>query len=92
MALGEIPSIAPYADALGAADLTLAAIREGWKAPSPNLYLKYWLLWTYPHSGLRTLPGFKELLREAGFVDYWRQSGNWADACKPVGDDDFECR
>ena len=30
-------------------------------------------------------------MREAGLADYWRQSGNWADFCGPVGEDDFEC-
>ena len=32
-----------------------------------------------------------DLVREAGFVDYWRATGNWADYRKPVGTDDFEC-
>jgi hypothetical protein len=30
-------------------------------------------------------------MREAGLADYWRQSGKWADSCRPVGEDDFEC-
>ncbi len=30
-------------------------------------------------------------MREAGLADYWRQSGQWADSCGPVGEDDFEC-
>ena len=37
-------------------------------------------------------PRFKELMREAGLADYWRQSGKWADFCRPVGEDDLECR
>ena len=24
-------------------------------------------------------------------VEYWRESGNWGDYCRPVGADDFEC-
>ena len=31
------------------------------------------------------------LMRETGLVDYWRQTGEWGDVCRPVGDDDFEC-
>ncbi|MEP7246499.1 MAG: TIR domain-containing protein [Gammaproteobacteria bacterium] len=49
-------------------------------------------LWRPIIKGVRRLPGFKTLLREQGFVDYWRKSGNWGDFCKPVGADDFECR
>ena len=26
-----------------------------------------------------------------GLVDYWRQTGDWGDVCRPAGDDDFEC-
>jgi tetratricopeptide (TPR) repeat protein len=49
-------------------------------------------LWRPINTSVRRLPGFKALLREQGFVDYWRKSGNWGDFCKPLGDDDFECR
>lgn len=47
-------------------------------------------LW-YPHfSDMRRLDGFKELARDVGFVDYWRKY-EWADHCRPLGYDDFEC-
>ncbi|MEE8295352.1 MAG: hypothetical protein V3R64_06540 [Sphingomonadales bacterium] len=36
-------------------------------------------------------PLFKSLVRRAGLYDYWKTSGNWADDCRPIGDDDFEC-
>jgi TolB-like protein len=39
----------------------------------------------------RRLPGFKELLRDVGLVEYWRKTGHWGDYCHPVGDDDLEC-
>jgi TolB-like protein/tetratricopeptide (TPR) repeat protein len=85
------PSVRHYADALGDADLALAAMRSMWKGRSPS-YEDYWELWLTPYSGMRSLPGFKELMREVGLVDYWRQTGDWGDVCRPVGDDDFECR
>jgi TolB-like protein len=42
---------------------------------------------------LRTLPQFKDLLRERGVVDYWRATGNWGDYCQPIAgtESDFEC-
>jgi hypothetical protein len=48
-------------------------------------------LWRPLHKRMRQLPGFKDLLRERGLVDYWRQTGKWGDYCRPLGDDDFTC-
>jgi hypothetical protein len=84
------PAIAEAADALGDADLALASLRGMWKGRSQN-YEDFWLLWTAPYSAMRTLPGYKALMRETGLADYWRQTGDWGDVCRPVGDDDFEC-
>jgi hypothetical protein len=39
----------------------------------------------------RRTEGFKALVRDLGLVDYWRASGSWADFCRPIGADDFEC-
>jgi TolB-like protein/Tfp pilus assembly protein PilF len=33
---------------------------------------------------------FRDFLRKSGLYDYFRQTG-WPDACRPIGDDDFEC-
>jgi hypothetical protein len=41
-------------------------------------------------SDVRNMPGFKKFVRDMGLVDYWREYG-WADLCKQVGQDDFEC-
>jgi tetratricopeptide (TPR) repeat protein len=48
------------------------------------------LIWNRTMSDLRRTPRFKDLAREIGLVDYWREFG-WADDCRPVGSDDFEC-
>jgi hypothetical protein len=40
---------------------------------------------------VRSLPEFKRLTRELHLVDYWRNTGNWGQFCRPSGADDFEC-
>ena len=47
--------------------------------------------WHPVMSDVRRLPEFKTLVTQIGLVDYWREIG-WADACRPVGEDDFECQ
>jgi hypothetical protein len=48
-------------------------------------------MWRPIHKEMRGLPGFKDLVRDYGLVDYWRKSGNWGDYCHPVSDNDFKC-
>ena len=47
-------------------------------------------LWHPLLADARKLPAFKDLMRDIGLVDYWREFG-WPDLCRPVGTDDFEC-
>jgi TolB-like protein len=47
-------------------------------------------LWRPVMQDVRHLPGFKDLVRKWGLVDYWKQYG-WGEHCKPVGADDFVC-
>ena len=78
------------ADALGDRDLALTMLRS-YVTRSRGTTGTWWQPWLLVHSGVRADPRFKELMREAGLADYWRQSGKWADFCGPVGEDDFEC-
>jgi len=48
-------------------------------------------LWAPINEKMRRLPAFKDLVRDLGLVDYWRNSGKWGDFCRPLGHDDFEC-
>ncbi|RPH98595.1 MAG: hypothetical protein EHM68_03860 [Lysobacterales bacterium] len=74
--------VAPaWAAYLGDAELALDLMR---KAPDP------WAFWMPHNAEVRQLDGFKDLLRDVGLVDYWRESG-WGDYCKPTSEEDFEC-
>jgi hypothetical protein len=55
-------------------------------ANKPRAYA-FW----YPQMrDVRRLPGFKRVMRDAGFVDYWNEFG-WPEACRRTSGDDFEC-
>lgn len=95
---GEVSYMwANVADALGDADLAVAALRKELEAQGgfkdgAMAQFPYVAFWNIPYSGARTRADFKKLLVQAGVVDYWRQTGRWGDGCAPVGADDFQCR
>jgi TolB-like protein len=76
-----------FADAFGEKDLALSALRRAAVDFGADT-----ALWMPKQSGMRSDPRFKEILRAAGLVDYFRSSGKWGDFCMPLGADDFECR
>lgn len=71
---------------LGAPELALDAMDEAIAAVATAS----WNLWRPVLSEMRALPGFKEMVRRHGFVDYWREYG-WPDLCRPLAGQDFEC-
>jgi hypothetical protein len=40
---------------------------------------------------LHAIPRTKEIMRESRLPEYWREIG-WPERCRPIGDDDFECK
>ena len=68
-------------------DLSLSGIRRAFveaKAMPLNV------IWLPVMAPVRKDPRFKDIVRDAGLVDYWRESGDWGDFARPLGDDDFE--
>jgi adenylate cyclase len=48
-------------------------------------------IWAPPSASLRKTEHFKEFVRQARLVEYWRARG-WPEFCHPVGTDDFACQ
>jgi adenylate cyclase len=80
--------IAEWASYFGEFELALQCCRESVGSNSEFI----WTIWQPIHEGMRQLPEFKDFVRELGLVDYWRTSGKWSDFCRPVDEDDFECK
>jgi TolB-like protein/thioredoxin-like negative regulator of GroEL len=72
----------------GDADLAIALFREEYFERGGSSTA---LLWHPMMAEARRGDGFKTLVRDLGLVDHWRESGVWADACRPLDSQDFEC-
>ena len=81
--------LAGFADYFDDPDLALAALRRAYvDFGGTNLGM----IWRPYRNPLRNDPRFKDILRDVGLVDYFRDSGNWGDYCRPIsGGADFEC-
>jgi hypothetical protein len=90
-AIFDLSAIAQWAAYFGDDELALDAMRRLSKSGA-NFGNWALTLWRSANQSTRRLPAFKTLVRDAGFVDYWRKTGQWNEFCKPVGADDFECR
>jgi TolB-like protein/Flp pilus assembly protein TadD len=84
--LPALVTIAMWAAHFGDAQLALDVMERQVTANSQAAYL-FW----YPQMrDVRRSPRFKEIMRNAGFVDYWNEFG-WPETCRPTVGDDFEC-
>jgi TolB-like protein len=70
----------------GDPELALTSFEETFASSPEQIYA----IWRPVYRDMRKLPRFKEFARSAGLVDYWREYG-WPDACRPFGENDFEC-
>jgi adenylate cyclase len=82
----EFSNIALIAAYFGDPELSLDARKKAVRLHSMGLQF----IWIPVMKEVRQLPRFKELMKEIGLLDYWKEYG-WPDLCHPVGDGDFEC-
>jgi TolB-like protein len=85
----ENPLVTSWLAWFGDYGAALDAMRADFQRPGYR-WAALWWIWDPGLAGVRKLPGFKQLMRDAGVVDYWRKYG-WSDYCKPTTGDDFEC-
>lgn len=78
---------AAWAAHFGDAELSV----QGLRATTRSLFQTAGMIWDPVFAGVRDSAAFKQMLRDFGYVDYWRATGKWGDFCQPVGADDFEC-
>jgi TolB-like protein len=81
--LHDISMLAAY---FGDPQFALKVKGQGVRASTVRLQT----LWYPVMSEVRQLPEFKKLVTDLNLVEYWRAYG-WADACRPLGDNDFTC-
>jgi len=48
-------------------------------------------LWFPTMANARRTAGFEKFVTDLGLVRFWRESGQWPDACRPVSATDFTC-
>jgi DNA-binding winged helix-turn-helix (wHTH) protein len=87
---GSMPPLlaAAWASYYGDHALTIDALRTSPK----SLFSSGGAFWEPVFAATRRTAAFKALLRDFGYLDYWRASGAWGDFCRPLDDSDFECR
>jgi DNA-binding winged helix-turn-helix (wHTH) protein len=78
---------AAWAGYLGDVDLAAAGLR----ASPESLFATSGLLWDPVFAAKRRSAAFEDLVRDLGYVDYWRATGEWGDFCRPLGPEEFEC-
>jgi DNA-binding winged helix-turn-helix (wHTH) protein/TolB-like protein len=69
-------------------ELALALLRLAFDRPG-GYALR--LLWHPAFAEARKLPGFADLVADAGLVEAWRASGDWGDFCRPVRQREITC-
>ncbi len=88
----RLDALALLAAHYGDGDLALALFREEFFIRNGGSTAH---LWNPAMRDVRRTEGFKTLVRDLGFAEYWRETGAWPDFCRPASDppgDDFICQ
>lgn len=82
--------LAEYASLFGDPTLSLELLNVSTEQTGGYVGLR---IWEPGYSTVRQHPGFRTLVRNLGFVEYWRATGNWGDYCRPLegSEEEFEC-
>ncbi len=83
----RLAALAMWAVYFGDRDLAIQALRRGFAEMHGLTVIE---IWHPSFAELRQDPRFKDLVRDIGFVDHWRRTGNWGDFARAVGSNDFE--
>lgn len=67
-----------------------ALVLRIWRDELPVNNMRTIYMWGEAFAKARARPEFKQLARDLGLADYWR-AHRWADKCRPLAGDDFEC-
>ncbi|MEJ0098766.1 MAG: tetratricopeptide repeat protein [Pseudomonadota bacterium] len=84
---GQLFALAHFAAFLGDRKLALDMLDLWSNGSTQNLHI----VWRPVMREVREMPGFVELVRKVGLVDYWRTTGHWGDFCRPVGASSVSC-
>ncbi|HSG33266.1 MAG TPA: TIR domain-containing protein [Sphingomonadaceae bacterium] len=79
---------ATFASHFGHQDIALNYLRLAFERPG---YGAYWMIWHPALTKLRATDAFEQWVEERGFVDIWREEGDWGDFCEPVSEAEFAC-
>jgi TolB-like protein len=75
-----------WAAYFGEPKLSLQWLREATELQATSVMTS----WAPLYKDVRREPGFKDLLRDFGVVEYWERFG-WPDICRRIDANDFEC-
>jgi TolB-like protein/DNA-binding SARP family transcriptional activator len=76
---------------IGAPERALEYYEGAVRDPFFNDHSRIAFIWHPSYAPVRKTERFKKFVRDARFVEYWRERG-WPEFCRPVGADDFVCR
>jgi hypothetical protein len=64
---------------------------EGLRVSPQMLFTVSVMIWEPVFAQARTSSSFRTLLRDFGYVDYWKTVGEWSEFCSPISSSDFVC-